>query len=256
MRLTCAIIDDEPLAVSLLESYVLKTPFLDLQGTYNSALDALSDLRDRPVDLLFLDIQMPELSGLEFSRILNADTRVIFTTAFDQYAVDSYRVNALDYLLKPISYPDFLASANKALRWYELLRKPVSSEEKEESASIAERGGMESIFVKSEYKLLQIELRKILYIEGLKDYVKIFVEDEPRPVLSLMSMKSLEDMLPSDRFVRVHRSFIVQPEKIKVIERNRIVFGKEYIPISDNYKQHFLEMIERRSILPKQPLVS
>ena len=103
MRLTCAIIDDEPLAVSLLESYVLKTPFLDLQGTYNSALDALSDLRDRPVDLLFLDIQMPELSGLEFSRILNADTRVIFTTAFDQYAVDSYRVNALDYLLKPIS---------------------------------------------------------------------------------------------------------------------------------------------------------
>lgn len=247
MRLTCAIIDDEPLAVSLLESYVLKTPFLDLQGTYNSALDALSDLRDRPVDLLFLDIQMPELSGLEFSRILNADTRVIFTTAFDQYAVDSYRVNALDYLLKPISYPDFLASANKALRWYELLRKPVSSEEKEESASIAERGGMESIFVKSEYKLLQIELRKILYIEGLKDYVKIFVEDEPRPVLSLMSM----NMLPSDRFVRVHRSFIVQPEKIKVIERNRIVFGKEYIPISDNYKQHFLEMIERRSILPK-----
>ena len=171
MRLTCAIIDDEPLAVSLLESYVLKTPFLDLQGTYNSALDALSDLRDRPVDLLFLDIQMPELSGLEFSRILNADTRVIFTTAFDQYAVDSYRVNALDYLLKPISYPDFLASANKALRWYELLRKPVSSEEKEESAPIAEKGGMESIFVKSEYKLLQIELRKILYIEGLKDYV-------------------------------------------------------------------------------------
>ena len=158
MRLTCAIIDDEPLAVSLLESYVLKTPFLDLQGTYNSALDALSDLRDRPVDLLFLDIQMPELSGLEFSRILNADTRVIFTTAFDQYAVDSYRVNALDYLLKPISYPDFLASANKALRWYELLRKPVSSEEKEESAPIAEKGGMESIFVKSEYKLHRASL--------------------------------------------------------------------------------------------------
>ena len=251
MTLTCAIIDDEPLAISLLESYVDKTPFLRLTAKFNSALEALPVLSAQPVELLFLDIQMPELSGLEFSRILNADTRVIFTTAFDQYAVDSYRVNALDYLLKPISYPDFLASANKALRWYELLRKPVSSEEKEESASIAERGGMESIFVKSEYKLLQIELRKILYIEGLKDYVKIFVEDEPRPVLSLMSMKSLEDMLPSDRFVRVHRSFIVQPEKIKVIERNRIVFGKEYIPISDNYKQHFLEMIERRSILPK-----
>ncbi len=251
MRLTCAIIDDEPLAVSLLESYALKTPFLELQGTYNSALDALADLRDRPADLLFLDIQMPELSGLEFSRILPADTRVIFTTAFEQYAVDSYRVDALDYLLKPISYPDFLASANKALRWYELLRGPVPSEAREVSTPSAEKGGVESIFVKSEYKLLQIELRKILYIEGLKDYVKIFVEDEPRPVLSLMSMKSLEDMLPSDRFVRVHRSFIVQPEKIKVIERNRIVFGKEHIPISDNYKPRFLEMIERRSILPR-----
>lgn len=251
MRLTCAIIDDEPLAVSLLESYVLKTPFLDLQGTYNSALDALSDLRERPVDLIFLDIQMPELSGLEFSRILNGDTRIIFTTAFEQYAVDSYRVNALDYLLKPISYPDFLASAGKAVRWYELLRKPDILGEKGESTTVVGRGEMESIFVRSEYKLLQIELRRILYIEGLKDYVKIFVEDEPKPVLSLMSMRNLEEMLPSDRFVRVHRSFIVQPEKIKVIERNRIVFGKEYIPISDNYRQHFLEMIERRSILPK-----
>ena len=251
MRLTCAIIDDEPLAVSLLESYVLKTPFLDLQGTYNSALDALSDLRERPVDLIFLDIQMPELSGLEFSRILNGDTRIIFTTAFEQYAVDSYRVNALDYLLKPISYPDFLASAGKAVRWYELLRKPDILGEKGESTTVVGRGEMESIFVRSEYKLLQIELRRILYIEGLKDYVKIFVEDEPKPVLSLMSMRNLEEMLPSDRFVRVHRSFIVQPEKIKVTERNRIVFGKEYIPISGNYRQHFLEMIERRSILPK-----
>lgn len=249
MKLTCAIIDDEPLAVSLLESYVLKTPFLESCGTYNSALSALPCLGAAPVDLLFLDIQMPELSGLEFSRILGADTRIIFTTAFDQYAVDSYRVNALDYLLKPISYPDFLASANKALRWYEMLRKPALGDGGEEPA--ARRDEAESIMVKSEYKLLQIELRKILYIEGLKDYVKIFVEDEPRPVLSLMSMKGLEDMLPSGRFVRVHRSFIVQPEKIKVIERNRIVFGKEYIPISDNYKQQFFELLERRSILPR-----
>lgn len=253
MKLTCAIIDDEPLAVSLLESYVLKTPFLESCGTYNSALNALPSLGATPVDLLFLDIQMPELSGLEFSRILGADTRIIFTTAFDQYAVDSYRVNALDYLLKPISYPDFLASANKALRWCEMLRKPASGDGSEDPVvpPAARRDDAESIIVKSEYKLLQIELRKILYIEGLKDYVKIFVEDEPRPVLSLMSMKGLEDMLPSERFVRVHRSFIVQPEKIKVIERNRIVFGKEYIPISDNYKQHFFELLERRSIIPK-----
>lgn len=257
MKLTCAIIDDEPLAISLLESYVNKTPFLSLAGKYNSAVNALPILSKEPVDLLFLDIQMPELSGMEFSRILEANTRIIFTTAFGQYALDSYKVNALDYLLKPISYPDFLKSANKALQWYELVRKENANEAAHEdeagtdglrAASVTE---FESIFIKTEYKLMQVDLHKILYIEGLKDYVKIFVEDEPHPILSLMSMKSLEEMLPASRFVRVHRSFIVQPEKIKVIERNRIVFGKEYIPISDNYKQKFMEFLAQRSLLPK-----
>jgi len=252
MKLTCAIIDDEPLAISLLESYVNKTPFLSLAGKYNSAVNALPILSREPVDLLFLDIQMPELNGMEFSRILEGDTRIIFTTAFSQYALDSYKVNALDYLLKPISYPDFLKSANKALQWYELLREGQSHPETTASGTDSSRTAhtIESIFIKTEYKLMQIELRKILYIEGLKDYVKIYVEDEPRPILSLMSMKSLEDMLPTDRFIRVHRSFIVQPEKIKVIERNRIVFGKEYIPISDNYKQKFMEFLAQRALLP------
>lgn len=239
MTLTCAIIDDEPLAISLLETYVNKTPFLKLMGKFNSALNALSELNARPVDLLFLDIQMPELSGMEFSHLLKAETRIIFTTAFEQYALDSYKVNALDYLLKPISYPDFLKAANKALQWYERTAPaPVANPQ------------IEYIFIKTEYKLVQVELRKILYIEGLKDYVKIFIEDEPHPILSLMSMKSLEEMLPANRFIRVHRSFIVQPEKIKVIERNRIVFGKEYIPISDNYKQKFMEFLEQRALLP------
>lgn len=252
MKLTCAIIDDEPLAISLLESYVNKTPFLGLAGKYNSAVNALPILSKEPVDLLFLDIQMPELNGMEFSRILEGDTRIIFTTAFSQYALDSYKVNALDYLLKPISYPDFLKSANKALQWYELLREGQSHPETTDPGTGSSRTAhtIESIFIKTEYKLMQIELRKILYIEGLKDYVKIYVEDEPRPILSLMSMKSLEDMLPTDRFIRVHRSFIVQPEKIKVIERNRIVFGKEYIPISDNYKQKFMEFLAQRALLP------
>lgn len=143
-------------------------------------------------------------------------------------------MNALDYLLKPISYPDFLKAANKALQWYEHMQTPAAE--------------IESIFIKTVYKQVQVELRKILYIEGLKDYVKIFVEDEPHPILSLMSMKSLEEMLPASRFIRVHRSFIVQPEKIKVIERNRIVFGKEYIPISDNYKPKFTEFLTQRSL--------
>lgn len=242
MTLTCAIIDDEPLAVGLLESYVEKTPFLQLAGKYNSAVQALAELTTRPVDLLFLDIQMPELSGLEFSRMLETPTRIIFTTAFEQYALDSYKVNALDYLLKPIRYADFLQAAKKALQWYELISLPSAT---------PGTSPIESIFIKTEYKLVQVELRKILYIEGLKDYVKIYVEDEPRPILSLMSMKWMEEMLPSDRFVRVHRSFIVQPEKIRVIERNRIVYGKEYIPISDNYKQKFMEFLAQRSLLPK-----
>lgn len=242
MILNCCVVDDEPLAVSLLESYVDKTPFLRLAGKYTGAVAAVSALTTQPVDLLFLDIQMPELNGMELSRLVAKDTRIIFTTAFEQYALDSYKVDALDYLLKPITYPDFLQAANKALRWYELTRRPDAP------ASDTEP---ESIFIKAEYKLVQIELRKILYVEGLKDYVKIYVEGEPRPVLSLLSMKAMEEMLPGSRFVRVHRSFIVQPEKIKVIERNRIVFGKEYIPISDSYKARFMEFLNRHTLFPK-----
>ncbi len=250
MVLTCAIIDDEPLAVSLLESYVNKTPFLKLQGKYNSAVTALSELNERPVNLLFLDIQMPELNGLEFSRIIESETRIIFTTAFSQYALDSYKVNALDYLLKPINYPDFLQSATKALQWFELLNK-TEKKETAETGETAVNAGMETIFIKSEYKLIQVELNKILYIEGLKDYIKIYTEDEARPIITLMSMKTMEEMLPKSRFVRVHRSFIVQPAKVKVIDRNRIVFGKKYIPVSDSYKEKFNEFLSRYSLVPR-----
>lgn len=246
MKLTCTIIDDEPLAVSLLETYVRKTPFLELKGSYNSAINALSDLSIDPVDLLFLDIQMPELNGMEFSRMLPENIRIIFTTAFEQYALDSYKVNALDYLLKPISYPDFLKSAQKAMQWYEILNQNKDNAK----VSVSEKKDPESIFVKADRKLIQIDLNKILYIEGLKDYVKIYIEGEQHPVLSLMSMKSMEEMLPESRFIRVHRSFIVQSEKIKVIDRNRIVFGKEYIPISDGYKEKFVEFLSRRSLFP------
>jgi DNA-binding LytR/AlgR family response regulator len=242
MNLSCAIIDDEPLAVSLLETHVNKTPFLTLQGKYNSAVLALPELNANPVDLLFLDIQMPELNGMEFSRMISENTRIIFTTAFEQYALDSYKVNALDYLLKPISYADFLQSAKKALQWVEMFHNRQSSKPASEKAE------PESIFIKTERRLVQIDLNKILYIEGLKDYVKIFIEGQTSPVLSLMSMKAMEELLPTSKFVRVHRSFIVQPEKIKVIERSRIVFGKEYIPISDNYRDKFYEFLSRRAL--------
>ena len=234
MNLTCAIVDDEPLALELLQSYVEKTAFLRLAGKYSSAVQAMNEIpAHEDIHILFLDIQMPELNGLEFSHMVNPETRIIFTTAFGQYALDSYKVNALDYLLKPISYVDFLQAANKAVQWFELLQQ--SKEE------------IQSIFVKSEYKLVQIELSKILYIEGLKDYLKIYEEDSPKPILSLMSMKAMEELLPASRFMRVHRSYIVQKNKIRIIDRGRIVFGKNYIPISDSYKQAFQEFLDQRS---------
>ena len=275
------IIDDEPLAVTLLESYVNKTPFLELKGAFNSAIDALQIISDDPPDLLFLDIQMPELSGMEFSRMLPSETRIIFTTAFEQYALDSYKVNALDYLLKPISYPDFLKSSQKALQWYEMLKKAKTLKHTsgddvtpnikatdplnpDETAAVKENTGIgasvtdstlhkdsdapDTIFIKADRKLIQVRLTDILYVEGLKDYVKIHIEGQQYPILSLMTMKSMEELLPRNRFVRVHRSFIVQPEKIKIIERNRIVFGKERIPISDSYKAIFADFISRRSL--------
>ena len=244
MKLTCALIDDEPLAVELLEGYARKTPFLELRGSFGSGVAAFDALREAPVNLLFCDIQMPGLNGMELSRMLPSETRVIFTTAFSQYAVEGFRVRAIDYLLKPISYADFLEAARKALDWFETRRRAETAEQIPTEEA-------QSIFVRTEFRLQQIALDSIRYIEGLKDYVKIHVEGEPHPVLSLMSLKSLEQRLPADRFVRVHRSFIVQPALIRTIERNRIVFGKEYIPISDNYRQSFYDFLAARSPMPK-----
>ena len=239
----CAIVDDEPLAVELLASYVKKIPFLELCGKYSNATDALHGIGEEPVDLLFLDIQMPELNGLELSKMVPENTRIVFTTAFNQYAVDGFRVNALDYLLKPISYADFLEASNKALQWFQLVQQ---NEQQAQAAAPAPEEEQRSIFVKSEYKLLQIDLDDIRYIEGLKDYVKIYTEQSPHPILSLMNMKAIEQMLPASRFIRVHRSFIVQKSKIREIERNRIVFGDVYIPIGDSYKQAFQDFINNK----------
>lgn len=235
MKLKCAIVDDEPLALNLMESYVLKTPFLELCGKYGSAVMALDDIREKSIDLLFLDIQMPDLNGLELSRLVPANTRIVFTTAFDQYALDGFRVNALDYLLKPINYNEFLSAANKALEWFMLKQSQASHHEKDE----------EFIYVKSDYKLVQIRLDDILYIEGLKDYLKIYVEGEARPILSLISMKNMEERLPSPRFMRVHRSYIVQMNKVKTLDKGQITFGKTRISISDTYKADFMAHLNK-----------
>ena len=245
MNLNCVIIDDEPLAQELLRSYAEKTPFLHLVGVYSNAVQAMKDMVSgaKEVHLMFLDIQMPGLNGLEFSKLVDAQTRIVFTTAFGQYALDSYKVHALDYLLKPISYTDFMQAVNKAIHWFEMkwgVRFAPTS------TSAAEACGY--IYVKSDYKLVQIDLDRILYIEGLKDYVKIHLEGEPKAILSLLSMKSMEEKLPADRFIRVHRSFIVQKSKIKVIDRGRIVFNKDYIPVSDTYKQELQDFINEHSV--------
>lgn len=229
--LKCCVIDDEPLASQLIASYIEKTPFTQLVGTYSSAQEAIKTILDNQVDLVFLDIEMPQLNGLEFAKIIPPTTRIIFTTAYDQYAIQGFKVDALDYLLKPISYEDFLASANKAQRWIEIQRN-----------SSSQSSTRDYVIVKSEYRLVQIPTSDILFIEGLKDYVKIYTVDEQKSIMTLMNMKTLEQSLPST-FMRVHRSFIVNTTKIKIIERNRIVFGNKYIPISDSYKQAFSDYV-------------
>lgn len=236
MTITCAIIDDEPLAAGLLESYARKTPYLYLAGTYNSAITAMKDLRENPVQLLFLDIQMPELSGIEFAKILPKETKVIFTTAFQQYAVEGYKVNALDYLLKPISYDDFLKSTDKALEWFSVLMKQ----------DVYRRDRF--MFVKSDYKLQRISLDDILYIEGLKDYVRFYLKNGDR-IMSLMSMKKLEEYLPRPEFLRTHRSYIVHMTETPLVDRFRIVFGETYIPISENYKDDVQNYFDQHTLV-------
>lgn len=240
MTLTCFIIDDEPLALGLLESYVAKTPFLELTGKFSSAVAAVESVRETAPDIIFLDIQMAELNGMEFARLVPEKSRIIFTTAFEQYALESYKVNALEYLLKPFSYSDFLLAANKALQWQQLNEKAIAEKNK---------NSPDCIYVKSEYRLLQIALSKILYIEGLKDYLKIYLEGEMEPVVSHITMKAMEEMLPDSDFMRIHRSFIIQKDKIKVVEHNRIVFGKTYIPVSDSYKDAFQKFLDKRTLV-------
>lgn len=234
MKLKCVIIDDEPLAVSLLKSYAEQTSFLELVGSFENPLLAIDLLQSGEVDLLFLDINMPQITGVDFAKTLPSDIKVVFTTAYDQYAIEGFKVNALDYLLKPISYPEFLKAANKALEWFRMTRVTT--------ASVATNS---NIFVKSGYRVEKIDLNKILYIENQKDYVKFHLEGVSEPVSSLMSMQSLEEKLPPSQFMRVHRSFIVNLNQIKTVERNSIVFGKEYIPVSDSYKEQFLEFLNK-----------
>jgi len=231
----CIAIDDEPLALRQIADYIKKTPFLELAGQCESALKAIEVLENTPVDLMFVDINMPDLSGMDFVKTLENPPKIVFVTAYSEYALEGFRVDAIDYLLKPISYVDFLKSANKVKSWFD------THHQKSDEV----RSNKDFLFIKSDYKLLRINFDDIKYIEGMSEYIKIHLTNA-KPVMTLLSMKSIEDQLPSERFMRVHRSYIVNLSKISVIERSRIIFdGNVYIPVSDQYKSKFQNYIDK-----------
>ena len=245
MKISCVAIDDEPLALDLLTKFIEQTPFLSLQGRFSNAIEALSYINQQEVNLIFMDIQMPDLSGMELARILDGKknsgtTRVIFCTAYHQFALEGYKVEALDYLLKPYSYEDFLTAATKAYQYFGrigTLAQPIIPATPAASADY--------IFLKVEYQLVKVVLKDITHIEAYKDYVKVHLTSKNHPLLSLTSMKNMEELLPKDRFMRVHRSFIVSLDHIDSISKNVIHVGKQQIAVGDLYKEQFSEFVSR-----------
>ncbi|HET9502910.1 MAG TPA: LytTR family DNA-binding domain-containing protein [Hymenobacter sp.] len=245
MPINCIAVDDEPLALALVCTFIEQTPFLNLVGRYGSGVEALQGLHEltEKVDVAFLDIQMQELTGLELARVLGqagSPPRIIFTTAFPQYALESYKVDALDYLVKPFNYEEFLRAANKAKAYAELMQShaeaaPIPAPEEDH------------IFLKVEYQLIRVALNDILYVEGLKDYVKVHLKSTPRALLSLMSLRSMEEKLPARRFMRIHRSFIVALDKIESVRRLTVQIGAETIPVGEQYKEAFGQFLSRWS---------
>lgn len=237
--ISCIIVDDEPLAVKLLESYVNRTPSLRLIGSFTDSVEAVSTLKSTPVQLLFLDIQMPDMSGMELARLLPAESRVIFTTAFKEYAFESYEVCAIDFLLKPIRYSQFLTSIEKALHWFSL---PLGQDvETKRSETVQESI---TLFIRVDGEFRQIVIQDIIYVCAMKDYVMFYLTNEHRPLVTHLTMKSVENMLPSKRFMRVNRSFIVSLDKIIKVDRNDCIYiGKEIIHVTDAYRSTFLDYI-------------
>ena len=233
-KISCAIVDDEPLAVKLIETYIGRTPFLELLGSYTDSITASTELCEMRPDLLFLDIQMPDMNGLELARIIPPGTKIVFTTAFRDYALDSYDVAAIDYLLKPIRYDKFLRAAQKAKEWFELQcganRNPEAIQD----------GRKEEIFLKKDSGFQCVPLDKIILIEGMKDYVKVYIKEEKFPLVTHITMKSIEDALPSDRFMRVSRSHIVSLKHISSVDRNLCIYiGDTMVKVTDMYKANF-----------------
>ena len=243
--LRCMVVDDEPLAVKMLENYISKTSFLELEASFTDPVAALEAIREKRPQLVFLDIQMPDLNGMELSRMIPDGTRIIFTTAFKDYAFDSYEVSALDFLLKPIRYQKFLEGAEKARAWFDLVDSAGSAE----SSVPAAEDRQDSIFVKADGQLHKVAFSDIRYVEGMKDYVLLHLCSEKRPLVTHITMKAVEDLLPEKAFMRVHRSYIIALDKIDSIGGSYdISIGDTLIHVSDAYRAAFEQYLSQRML--------
>lgn len=249
MILKCIAVDDEPLALDIIEDYISKVPFLELVKRTENAIEALQLVQAGGIDLVFLDIQMPDLTGIQFLKIANGKANYILTTAYSQYALESYDLNVSDYLLKPIAFD----------RFYKAVEKVRNQMQKEEAGNISSEPAVpqvatplqaapaqDFIFVKTEHKIQKIQLDNILYIEGLKDYISIFTKTER--IITLQNMKKMEETLPKGEFIRVHKSYIVSLDKVESIERSRIAIAAKIIPIGDTYRDEFFKLIDGKNI--------
>ena len=232
----CIIIDDEPLALELLEDFISKIPFLELAGSCSNGFEATTILQEQKIDLIFTDIEMPDFSGIDFIKSLDYKPMFIFTTAYSHYAVEGFNLNAIDYLIKPIPFHRFLKAATRALN-------SLNPKEKEVLSTLSQETTQQFIFVKSEYENLKINLSDIKYVEGLKDYIKIYTHAD-KPILTLNSLKNFEERLGKLNFIRVHKSYIISLKHIHSVQRNRIIIDNKWIPIGLNYKDDFIKKID------------
>ncbi|MCC9167490.1 LytR/AlgR family response regulator transcription factor [Pontibacter harenae] len=245
MTIRCLAVDDEPLALDILESYISKLPFLHLVKTCSSATEAMQVLQEEQIDLMFLDIEMPELTGIQLLNILKNQPLIIFTTAYPDYALEGFNQDAVDYLLKPIPYDRFLKAVTKAQD--RIQRSGKSQQEVTPAATVLQPvPEHDFMFVKADYKTIRVDFADILWIEGLKDYIIIQTKDQK--IITLLSMNKMMEKLPESKFLRVHRSFIVSLQKIDSIEKSRIRIGAKEIPIGEVYKEHFLKWVEENNI--------
>ncbi len=232
----CLAIDDEPLALQQLTTYIKKIPFLELVDSCQSAHDAMLIMDREVIDAIFVDINMPDLNGMDFVKSLALPPMVVFTTAYSEYAVEGFKVDAVDYLLKPFGLTDFQRAANKVKVRYDLQNTATISPVEDDT-----------LFLKTDYKVIRIEVKDIRYVQSMSEYLKIFLEGRAKPVIVLLSMKKMEERLPSSQFMRIHRGYIINLSKIQEVNKNRVIMDEEtYLPIGDNYKEVFMSYLESK----------